>query len=59
VVEQGTAADLLAQGGRFAALWHTQMDGADPAGPPAGDVAGPAAGGNGQRSPSPEGAGRA
>jgi ATP-binding cassette subfamily B protein len=59
VAEQGTAADLLARGGRFAALWHAQMDGADPAAAPEGNGHAPADGGDAPRPLTAEGARRA
>jgi ATP-binding cassette subfamily B protein len=48
LVEQGTHEELMARGGRFAALWHAQVDGAEPSPGTAGDTALVASGGNGE-----------
>jgi ATP-binding cassette subfamily B protein len=53
LVEQGTHSDLMAQPGRFAALWHAQVDGAEPP-PGTADSAGPS-GSKGNVAAYPEG----
>jgi ATP-binding cassette subfamily B protein len=52
LVEQGTSAELLSKNGRFAALWHAQVDGTDSSEAPAENALIPASGnGNGPSCP--------
>ena len=59
LAEQGTHAELMANGGHFAALWHAQVDGTDLAPAAAGGSARVGPGGNGSGPTSVEGARRA
>jgi ATP-binding cassette subfamily B protein len=56
LVEQGTHAELMARDGRFAALWHAQVDGAELSAGTAGGTAGIGSKGNGNGPICPEGA---
>jgi HlyB family type I secretion system ABC transporter len=59
LLEQGTSAELMAKNGRFAALWHAQVDGAEISAETPAEIAQLTPSGNGNGSSCPEGAGHA